>query len=105
VLLTVRPSNRVVGMEPDSFTLARLVSMAGLIAATIEYAEILRRRSLVRAETRERTLIESEGLRGLVRVLLAEPEGDQGASKPRGKAAVTPRPRSSGRAPWRTARR
>lgn len=61
-------------MEPDAYALARLVSMAGLIAATIEYAEILRRRSLMRADARERALIESEGLRGLVRVLLAEPE-------------------------------
>jgi hypothetical protein len=59
-------------MEPDALTLARLISMAALIAATIEYAEILQRRGFVRAVVRERMQFEREGLRGLVRVLLTE---------------------------------
>jgi hypothetical protein len=59
-------------MEPDVFYLARLVSLAALIGATIEYAEILRRRGMARALDRQRAEFEGEGLKGLVRVLLAE---------------------------------
>jgi hypothetical protein len=59
-------------MHADLPTLARLISMAALLAATIEYAEILRRRGLVRAIERQRTEIEGEGLKGLVRVLLTD---------------------------------
>jgi hypothetical protein len=59
-------------MEPDAFFLARLVSIGALIGATIEYAEILRRRGEARALVRQRAEFEREGLRGLVRVLLAE---------------------------------
>ena len=61
-------------MEPDAFFLARLVAIAALIGATIEYAEILKRRVVQRILERERAEIEREGLKGLVRVLLAEPE-------------------------------
>lgn len=64
-------------MHPDLVTMARLIALAGLIAATIEYAEILRRRGLVRAVSRQRAELEREGLRGLVRVLLT----DGGASE------------------------
>jgi hypothetical protein len=59
-------------MEPDAFFLARLISIAALIGATIEYAEILRRRGVARALTRQRAEFEGEGLKGLVRVLLAD---------------------------------
>jgi hypothetical protein len=61
-------------MEPDAFMLARLLSMAALLAATIEYAEILKRRDMSRMLAWERTQMEGEGLRGLVRVLLADSE-------------------------------
>ena len=61
-------------MEPDAFFLARLVAIAALIGATIEYAEILKRRVVQRILERERAEIEREGLKGIVRVLLAEPE-------------------------------
>ena len=60
-------------MEPDAFFLARLVALAALIGATIEYAEILRRRGMARLIARQRAELEGEGLKGLVRVLLAEP--------------------------------
>jgi hypothetical protein len=53
--------------------LAELLSLAGLIGGTIEYGEIIQRRA------RRRRLIEADqraareaGLRGLVRVFLAE---------------------------------
>jgi hypothetical protein len=59
-------------MEPDVFYLARLVSLGALIGATIEYAEILRRRGEARSLERQRVEFEREGLRGLVRVLLAD---------------------------------
>jgi hypothetical protein len=59
-------------MEPDAFLLARLIATAGLIGATIEYAEILRRRSAARLVARQRAELEGEGLKGLVRVLLTE---------------------------------
>jgi hypothetical protein len=59
-------------MEPDVFFLARLVSLGALIGATIEYAEILRRRGEARALVRQRAEFEREGLKGLVRVLLSE---------------------------------
>jgi hypothetical protein len=61
-------------MQPDAFFLARLVSLAALIGATIEYAEILRRRGVVRSLERQRAEFEGEGLKGLVRVLLTEAE-------------------------------
>lgn len=59
-------------MHPDPVILARLISMAALIAATIEYAEILRRRGVARAIDRQRSELEGEGLKGLVRVLLTD---------------------------------
>jgi hypothetical protein len=61
-------------MEPDALTLARLLSLALLIAATIEYAEIAKRRAAVRRYAAERSFFEADGLRGLVRVFLADAE-------------------------------
>lgn len=68
-------------MEPDAFFLARLVAIAALIGATIEYVEILKRRVVQRTLERQRAEIEGEGLRGLVRVLLAEPEPQRAARR------------------------
>jgi hypothetical protein len=59
-------------MDADPVTLARLLSLAALLAATIEYAEIVKRRGLVRAYVTERARFEGDGLRGLVRVFLAD---------------------------------
>jgi len=59
-------------MTADTLMLARLLAMAALLAATIEYAEVLKRRVLGRVRARERSLLEQHGLHGLVRVLLAE---------------------------------
>ena len=54
----------------DSFVLAQLLALVALVAATLEYALLIRHRE----ERRRRTRTESEeiGLRGLVRVLLPE---------------------------------
>ena len=59
-------------MAADNHTLAQLLSLAALIGATIEYAELIKRRGKRRAEARERAAIQDVGLKGLVRVLLAD---------------------------------
>ena len=60
-------------MDTDAqMMLAKLLSMAALIAATTEYAEILKRRVVRRADARERAALQDVGLTGLVRVLLAD---------------------------------
>ena len=60
------------GMDANSITLARLLAMAALTAGATQYAEMIRRRGLRRAEARERAMFEEHGLHGLVRVLLAD---------------------------------
>jgi hypothetical protein len=59
-------------MTADAAMLARLLAMAALLAATTEYAEMIKRRVLRRATARERSALEQHGLHGLVRVLLAD---------------------------------
>lgn len=51
--------------------LVQLVTVAGLIGATIEYAEIIKRRAQRRLQAAERAWFEEDGLRGLVRVFEA----------------------------------
>ena len=56
-------------MHPVEQTLlTQLVVTAGLIGATIEYAEIVKRRAQLRLQAAERAWFEEDGLRGLVRV-------------------------------------
>lgn len=58
-------------MQPVEQTLlTQLVVTAGLIGATIEYAEIVKRRVQLRLEAAERAWFEEDGLRGLVRVFV-----------------------------------
>ena len=64
-------------MHPDSLTLGQLLSMAALLAATCEYAEIIRRRQLVRIAIRQEAEVERSGLQGLVRLFLADGADDQ----------------------------
>ena len=59
-------------MTADTLMLARLLAMAALLAATTEYAEVIKRRVSDRVRARERSLLEQHGLHGLVRVFLAE---------------------------------
>jgi hypothetical protein len=55
-------------MHPDTHMLAELLSLAALMAATIDYGEVTKRRALRRVQV----AVEDEGLRGLVRVFLAD---------------------------------
>ncbi len=64
----------------DSLTLARLLSTAALIAATCDYAEIMKHRQRRRRAAREQMASEDAGLRGLVRVFLADAPRDGGSS-------------------------
>ena len=52
-------------------TLASLLTLAGLIGGTIEYAEIVRRRVVMRGRVAEQEQLADSGLRALVRVLVA----------------------------------
>jgi hypothetical protein len=54
------------------YLLAQLVAYAGLIGSTIEYLEIVKRRVERRRLDRERIAAQEAGLRGMVRVFLAE---------------------------------
>jgi len=56
--------------------LAQLLSAAALIAATCEYAEVVRRREGLRRAETDRLASEASGLRGLVRVLLSGSQPD-----------------------------
>ena len=52
--------------------LAHLLALAGLIGGTVEYCEIIQRRAEQRRLDADRRAAEASGLRGLVRVFLAE---------------------------------
>jgi hypothetical protein len=59
-------------MQTETQALAQLLATSGLIGSTIEYAEILRRRTAARRAIAEREVAAEIGLRGLVRVLLVD---------------------------------
>jgi hypothetical protein len=59
---------------PDQYLLAQLVAYAGLLAATAEYCEILKRRAAARRARDADRLATQSGLYGLVRVIAADPE-------------------------------
>jgi hypothetical protein len=73
-------------MTADTVMLARLLAMAALLAATTEYAEIIRRRVMRQVTARERSALEQHGLHGLVRLFLA----DSPPSRGRSRAAADP---------------
>jgi hypothetical protein len=50
--------------------LAQSISLAALIAATIEYAQMIARRAAARQRAADLRLTQESGLRGLVRVTL-----------------------------------
>jgi hypothetical protein len=60
-------------MSPDTLLLVRLLATAALIAATAEYAAMIRRRVMRRVQAREHRVFEDVGLQSLVRVFLADP--------------------------------
>jgi hypothetical protein len=55
-------------MEASHKALASLLSLAALIAATVEYAEILQRRAARRRAIVDLDLMHEAGLPGLVRI-------------------------------------
>jgi hypothetical protein len=59
-------------MGTTQHLLVQLLALAGLIGATIEYIEIVGRRANARRFAAERREFEASGLRGMVRVLLAD---------------------------------
>ena len=59
----------------DHYALAQLLAYAGLIAATAEYCEILRRRQARRQLETDRRLAAETGLYGLVRVIATDADG------------------------------
>jgi hypothetical protein len=62
----------VAPMSDAHYLLAELLTLAALIAATIEYCEVVRRRRVQRALEMEGRIAQEAGLHGLVRVLLVD---------------------------------
>jgi hypothetical protein len=62
-----------VRMSADTHLLQSLLATAALIAATAEYAAMIRRRVVRRVHAREHRVLEDLGLQSLVRVFLADP--------------------------------
>jgi hypothetical protein len=73
VLLRCRLAPTDLSHMADALLLAKLASLAALIGSTIEYAEMIKRRVVRRAATRDRAVLEERSLQGLVRVFLADP--------------------------------
>jgi hypothetical protein len=59
-------------MDFETLLLAKFLSFAALLAATIMYAELLKHRQRARTHGADRVTFEDEGLRGLVRVFLGD---------------------------------
>jgi hypothetical protein len=60
-------------MDPTDLVFSQLLTLAGLIGGTIEYCEIIKRREATRQRVeQDRLTMQSVGLQGLVRVLLAD---------------------------------
>lgn len=59
-------------MDPQHLLLAKLLSFAALLAATIMYVELMKQRQVARAHSAVRVELEHEGLRGMVRVFLGD---------------------------------
>ena len=59
-------------MDPAPHVLAQLLTYAGLLAATVEYCEVMRRRQLQRVAAADVRAIRASGLQALVRVFLAD---------------------------------
>jgi len=59
-------------MDAQQLLLAKLLSFAALLAATIQYVELVKHRQAARAHSADRAALEHEGLRGMVRVFLGD---------------------------------
>lgn len=56
-------------MDAGLQSLAKLLSLAALIGATIDYVEVVKRRQQQRTATAQRVELEAAGLRGLARFM------------------------------------
>ena len=63
-------------MQADTAFVAHFLALVALMAATIEYCEMLQRRALVRRYARLREEAADSGLSGLVRVFVADRDPD-----------------------------
>ena len=59
-------------MGTNDLLLVQLLSLAGLLGATIEYVEIIERRAAARRSEADQRALEASALPGMVRVLLAD---------------------------------
>jgi len=59
-------------MQADTAFVAQFLSLVALMAATIEYCEMLQRRQVARYYATQRAEAAETGLRGLVRVFIAD---------------------------------
>jgi hypothetical protein len=59
-------------MSDAQHLVAELLTLAALIAATIECCEVIRRRSVRRALAVDSRIVQEAGLHGIVRVLLVD---------------------------------
>ncbi|HEX5041052.1 MAG TPA: hypothetical protein VFW95_13100 [Candidatus Limnocylindria bacterium] len=59
-------------MPDDIQVLARLLAMAALLAATIEYAEMIKRRGVERLRLRDIEATQAAGNRALMRIRLMD---------------------------------
>ncbi len=74
-------------MQADPRLVAELLSLVALMAGTIEYCEMVRRRRLARAEAALRAESARWGLLGLVRVFAVDDSGDAERGAPPGGSA------------------
>jgi hypothetical protein len=65
-------------MQADTVFVAHFLALVGLMAGTIEYCEMLQRRQLMRRYALLRDEAAVSGLRGLVRVFVADSDPDRG---------------------------
>jgi hypothetical protein len=63
-------------MQADTVFVAQFLALVALMAATIEYCEMLQRRQLTRRYALLREEAASSGLTGLVRVFIADSDPD-----------------------------
>ena len=63
-------------MQADAVFVGQFLSLVALMAGTIEYCEMLQRRSLARRYALLRAEAADSGLGGLVRLFVADPEAE-----------------------------
>ena len=74
------------------WTGTKFLSFAALLAATIQYVELLKHRRAARAQGADRATFQDEGLPGLVRVFLGDRNVRRVESGPEPAATPTHRP-------------